>query len=266
MNYPDHYSYSQLNEHCGKKLWFKYLDPRKIKPPPTVAMCFGNVFEHGVNSILEYEYLKTKKDLFLAGVIREKINSYSDILTGSEFKELESKEERLNLLVTHYASQIDYEPLYLQRKISLKIKDIARPFTGFIDIIAKRGDQLVVIDLKTKEKKPSSAQYGWILQLCIYAIWCHLEFHLDRLPATENHLMVSRKTGYEFVKYDNWISEKDVSEVITGAQDLENRVENSYFPLNRGHMLCQKKWCGFYDECHKDFNIPDHEIYRSFSV
>ena len=266
MSYPDHYSFSQMNEHCGKKLWFKYLDPRRIKPPPTGAMCFGNVFEHGVNESIEYHFFRSRKSLCVGTEIIEKIHSYKNTLSAKEFEDLKSKQERIVMMVHHYMSQIDYEPLYLQRKINLNIDGLKRPLTGFIDIIGKRGDQLVVIDIKTKEKKPSVPQYGWIQQLCIYAIWTQLELNLDRLPSTENHLMVSRKKDYEFVKFDNWITAKDVSEVITGAKDLETRVENNYFPLNRSHMLCNPKWCGFYETCHNDFNVSESESFSCFSV
>ena len=264
-DWPNHYSYSQKSEFCGRKLWYRCRDERKIKPPPTASMQIGNIVEDGVRLLLDNRMGVTRNES-IESVVSASMEKRVFGMESSEATKVVEALPKMCDMVALYERHIDYEPICMQAKIHLKIKGVRRPFTGYADIVAKRGDSYVIIDLKTKEKKPSKPQEGWVQQLALYAIWGAFEYDLSELPATENHVLIRRKNDVDFVKFDNWVSEKDVSELILTARDLEWRVENDYFPINRSHTLCDSRYCGFYELCHEEVKVDEAEVYRAFAV
>ena len=127
--WPDHYSHSQSDQHCGRKLWYRYLDERKLPSYASVDMMIGNAVEAGVNYLLRLKMGVNLKGSDIKDAIALKINLDLEKgeYTDEDVDKLHDQKGRILEIVEKYEALIDYKPLEIQKRMLTYRDGVDRP-------------------------------------------------------------------------------------------------------------------------------------------
>ena len=104
------------------------------------------------------------------------------------------------------------------------------------------------------------AKREWIMQGALYALVIMQKRNLTEIPAFENHLIIPDQPPV-FLKTD--LTAEDLFMAYKLLTELNSRIDNDYWPLNRSHALCSPMWCSVYDKCHyENFESVDELVKR----
>ena len=163
----------------------------------------------------------------------------------------------------NYLAVVDYDPLETGLWFKMQLDGMTRPTRGQLDILARRDDKPLIIDLKRKKKKLTdyqiSMQHEWRWQLASYAFWLMVDRNLDEIPACEIHVWIPGGQP-QIIKFD--ITGEDIYESVAKLQQYNFMLDNGWFPLARGHFLCKPKWCQAYQYCHETFFVPTDDLIK----
>ncbi len=266
----DHYSHSQADSNCGRKLWYRYLDPRKIPSPSNVHMMVGNAVEAGVNHLLRKRMGAGMEGITCVMAINEQMKKEEDKwkkngweIDQEVFEELWKETPKILEVVEKYESLIDYQPVEMQKKLWIELPDLDLPVEGYIDIVAQRtgpfGPEPVIIDIKSSAKKKAVTN-GWKMQLALYALGIQRETTANVLPTVEIHLLVRLKTRTDIYIEKLQLEASDYAQAYMRLKDLQWRIDKGYFPANREGWWCSPKWCNYYDTCHSEYGAEDNTL------
>ena len=133
-------------------------------------------------------------------------------------------------------------------------RDCNYPLLGFIDMVAINHDgKYVVVDHKTK--KDARVSHDYRFQILTYCLWVKEHFNLNYLPKAEIHILLKvgqKKDPSLYRIKEIFYTKEQINSVRNDYYYLEEGIAKDYFPKNRWHDLCQKKFCDFYDHCHSD--------------
>lgn len=184
---------------------------------------------------------------------------------------------------TEFLPDTGLVPHSSQYKLNYYIDGIPDPILGYIDMIAvSRSDgRFVIVDFKTSSSSALSLDYK--RQVWVYAKALENLENLDYLPKCEVHMFSKKlptipkaqrtKENLEGVLMHHLPSEvveqlytpdfiekrvlllsaemrdEDWLSVNEGYVDLEYSIKTGFFPKNRTHNLCTKKFCSFWETC-----------------
>jgi len=243
-------SHSRADTFCGRQIY--YRDVAKKEWVENYYTAMGHISEAGVNAELQNR---------ISGVegrgIAEEMQKVMEDLLPKIPKDAERDSVRQDfppaiIAVEKYIETIDYTPLRLQEYFNFHMEGHdgkEHPVKGCVDIVAERNGQPLIIDLKRKKAPIRRDNYTYRMQLALYTLWLMQARNLDKIPATEIHILLSGK------KPQLWpvsVTVECMYEALYRLKDLGWRLSNNYFPMARGHALCSPKWCNFWDQCHMD--------------
>lgn len=248
MTDPINLSFSRSDTFCGMQVY--YRDVQKAKWEENFYTAIGKICESGVNAELSNRMTGVQG----RGIREEMQRTMEDLLPRASSDEVRDRIrgefEAATTSVAYYIKTIDYEPRRVQEWFSWTIDghdNNPHPVRGCIDVLAYRGGRPLVVDLKRKSAAMKADNYGYRMQLSLYCLWLMQAWELDDIPDAEIHVMLSGKAPQIWpVK----VTVEDIYETIYRLKDLGWRLTNSYFPMARGHKLCSKMWCMFYERCH----------------
>jgi len=149
--------------------------------------------------------------------------------------------------VEQYMGWVNYKPLETQHFFNIIFDGHTRRTTGYMDIVAERQNLPLIIDVKRQSKPAKKAKREWIMQGALYALVIMQKRKLKEIPAFENHLIIPDQPPV-FLK--TVLTAEDLFMAYKLLTELNSRIDNDYWPLNRSHALCSSMWCSVYDKCH----------------
>jgi len=254
---PSHYSPSQINmaSECGRKYYYEYiLGIKQNKPNPffilgsaadrTIEICLGNPpNSSSIPAPSEIFQEELKKEL------------EGKKLTEDQQQKVDKQAISLEILLNNYLNLfVDFTPVSFQRKMTLRIKGVGPIVFGYSDIIAKRGDKNLIIDIKTSGKQMSEASPTHRTQMMFYCLSLMKMDRLKEIPDLELHYLVkTREPKINIVKVN--IRESDLYQLVASIREHHWRIQQGFYPLNRGNVWCSETGCDHHTQCHEECSM-----------
>jgi CRISPR/Cas system-associated exonuclease Cas4 (RecB family) len=255
MVHPDiKLSHSSSTSFCSKQLWYK-----KVGGDP-----FTYNFYSGAGTIVDSGYEAGLKNM-MTGIegsnirndMEQKLGEMEESMDYTEYVKLANSLDIHVRAVEDYMGWINYKPLETQYFFNIIFDGHTRRTTGYMDIVAERQGLPLIIDVKRQSKPAKKAKREWIMQGALYALVIMKKRNLTEIPAFENHLIIPDQPPV-FLKTD--LTSEDLFMAYKLLTELNSRIDNDYWPLNRSHALCSPMWCNVYDKCHYENFVGVDEL------
>lgn len=260
-----HLSVSSLNTYntCGVKWKYKYIE--NIQEKPSASLILWKI----ADTVFTGYFQKPKPNPLdrFQEILEENLKPLNDCETRDLIlEELKEMIPRIKTALAIYFKDYAhlYTPIKAQKEIKVNFIWVRRFIKWFIDLLATKDGQLVIVDHKTSAKSisPTNISLSYQRQLAVYALAIMKEYGLSEIPACELHVIVKTKTPkVQIVPVT--IDQNTMFEVINGFRQLERSIKNEHFPLNRWNMLCSKKHCSYWDKCHKEYTDSLSKLLKS---
>lgn len=255
-----HYSPSQLNlaNECGRKYYYQYL--AKVPRPSTNNIFFilGSAADRTVEKCL------TDRSKSVGETFNKELATELEgvILTDDEKAGIDRQSTLLQIsLINYFNNHIDYEPVSFQRKMSIRLKGVGPQVFGYADIIAKRGDKNLIIDIKTSSKQVKEASPAHVSQVMFYALCLMKMDDLDEIPDLELHYLVKTKEPkINIVKVE--ATPSHFYHLISSIRAHDWKIKQGFFPMNRSSIWCSQSGCEFYEHCHNENKLDATEAIK----
>ena len=270
----NHLSHTQLEMfmRCPAQWMFRYIEKRK--QPPSGPLAFGITFDDAMNVNYEQK-IKTDEDLSVDDVkdvfVTEFDGKKEQVTWNPKENPEDFRAQGVDLVEQHMKNYApDIHPTEVQPRIELQGKDQKYTIVTVPDIITRDKE---IIDVKTTGKRPGNLEtdktkpprfkitHGHLLQASIYAVSFLAKFGME---VTATHLLYHiRKKASEILdlSFTPTVAEQAfaMGQIDRVSRQIEfAKAENLFIP-NRGHMMCSKKQCGYWDVCHERFG-PDERV------
>jgi len=257
MIHPDiKLSHSSSTNFCAKQLWYKKLGGAE----------FRYNFYSGAGTMVDAGYEAGLKNI-MTGVeacnirksMEKSLEEMEFSMSYDEFSKLANTLDEHVSAVEGYMSWINYKPLETQYYFNIIFDGHTRVTTGYMDIVAERNNLPLIIDIKRQSKPAKKAKKEWVMQGALYALVIMYVRDLTEIPAFENHLIIPDHPPV-FLKTE--LTSEDLFMAYKLLTELNTRIDNDYWPLNRSHALCSPMWCNVYDKCHYENFVSVDELVK----
>jgi CRISPR/Cas system-associated exonuclease Cas4 (RecB family) len=250
-------SHSSSTSFCAKQLWYK-----KVGGEP-----FNYNFYSGAGTLVDAGYEAGLKNIMtnvegsnIRKCMEKKLSEMEDKLSYEDHVKLINTMDAHVQAVEDYIGWVNYKPLETQYYFNIIFDSHTRRTTGYMDIVAERQDLPLIIDIKRQSKPAKKAKKEWIMQGALYALVLMKKRNLSQIPAFENHLIIPDHPPV-FLKTE--LTAEHLFMAYKLLTELNERIDNDYWPLNRSHALCSPMWCSVYDRCHYEaFQSVDSLVAR----
>ena len=257
MIHPDiKLSHSSSTSFCSKQLWYKKVggDPFKYNFYSGAGTIVDAGYEAGLKNIMTgIQGSNIRKDM------EQKLSDMEEAMDYPEYVKLAESLDTHVKAVEDYMGWINYKPLETQYYFNIIFEGHTRRTTGYMDIVAERQDLPLIIDIKRQSKPAKKAKREWIMQGALYALVIMYVRDLTEIPAFENHLIIPDHPPV-FLKTE--LTSEDLFMAYKLLTELNTRIDNDYWPLNRSHALCSPMWCNVYDKCHYENFVSVDELVK----
>jgi len=232
-----------------------------LPDPPTGALTMGSAVHAAINANFEQK-IETKRDLPPMGVKAIYDDAWQLMVKGeyppryqggqpslpTEFRDDEDPAELKRLgeaLTLKYLDEAcpEIEPKAVEFKVSGTINGVR--VRGYLDLLDAQGR---VIDLKTAARTPSEISSDYRFQVATYRQL------LGGIVTGEARVDTLVKTKVpKLVQMSCTIDQSDVDSVEKLYPVVQRGIRGGFFPPNRSHYLCSRKYCGFWRECQHQF-------------
>jgi CRISPR/Cas system-associated exonuclease Cas4 (RecB family) len=255
MVHPDiKLSHSSSTSFCSKQLWYKKVggDPFTYNFYSGAGTIVDSGYEAGLKNIMTgIEGSNIRNDM------EQKLGEMEESMDYTEYVKLANSLDIHVRAVEDYMGWINYKPLETQYFFNIIFDGHTRRTTGYMDIVAERQGLPLIIDVKRQSKPAKKAKREWIMQGALYALVIMKKRNLTEIPAFENHLIIPDQPPV-FLKTD--LTSEDLFMAYKLLTELNSRIDNDYWPLNRSHALCSPMWCNVYDKCHYENFVGVDEL------
>lgn len=253
-----HYSPSQFNmaSDCGRKYYYKYIKKVYVKDRANIFYVLGSAADRAVERGF-------KEDISVSQIFQEELSkeiSSNLMLSEEDLAAINKQSTLLEIaLVNYFQNFVDYSPVSFQRKMSIRLNGLQRQVFGYADIIAKRGDKNLIIDIKTSGKQVQEPIKTHRDQVLFYALCLMKMDNLEEIPDLEIHYLVKTKEPkINIVPVE--VNESDLYHLISMMRSHEWKIKQGYFPLNRTSMWCTPNGCEFYEHCHSENKLGIKDV------
>jgi|TARA_R110002096_G_scaffold153820_3_gene317765 CRISPR/Cas system-associated exonuclease Cas4 (RecB family) len=247
-------SHSSSTSFCSKQLWYKKVggDPFTYNFYSGAGTIVDSGYEAGLKNIMTgIEGSNIRNDM------EQKLGEMEESMDYTEYVKLANSLDIHVRAVEDYMGWINYKPLETQYFFNIIFDGHTRRTTGYMDIVAERQGLPLIIDVKRQSKPAKKAKREWIMQGALYALVIMKKRNLTEIPAFENHLIIPDQPPV-FLKTD--LTSEDLFMAYKLLTELNSRIDNDYWPLNRSHALCSPMWCNVYDKCHYENFVGVDEL------
>jgi len=237
---------SSASQYLGCSAKYFYRKVAKIDDPPTGALTLGSsvhaaITEHFLQNI------ETRRDLDAIGVAAIYKAEWDKRAKQTEFRDdedpAEMKAQGLTLVLKYLEEACpQIEPAAVEHHVSGYIGGVL--VQGFIDLLDTSGR---IVDLKTAAKKPNEVSSDYAFQLATYAQLCPEASGESRLDT-----LVKTKTP-QLVRIDAKTDQAAIDQTQKLYPLVQQSIRNQTWLPNRSHFMCNRKYCGAWRHCQRDF-------------
>ncbi len=261
-----HLSPSQMKMYlrCGTQYMFRYIEG--FKQVPGVALLYGTAYDDAINFNF-IQKISTHDDLPVDDVtdaFATKWDDKKDLYELDDHKGTKPEDIRENgiLLTKTWREEKapTIQPVAVQEPLHIEFEDFPYDIIQYADLI---DDKETVIDNKTAGKSPpkKTRDDGTIyfipgsfddqLQLIMYALGYQIEHgHLPKKLALDYGVKLKKP---KLVTAEIAPTQTDQDFIVNLIGQIASGIRKQHFMPNRGHMLCSKKYCGFWEMCQKNY-------------
>jgi len=255
-------SASQISQYLKCPRQFEFRVVKGIIMPPSIAMAEGKAIHRGLE-VGHREALKTDNvplDMMLDAHADAWKNVRSDIDWNAENEDDANEDQVLSrgrALLSLY--QRDHLPVlkavvdpigpFIERRFWVTIGEMRVPMLGYIDLLAEDHAPKstlvgpVIVDHKVVSRAKSADDAQNDMQLTIYSLVTkvtQVAFNCLTKTKTPAVKMISASRGAHDWRWAQFVIERVAESIARGS-----------FPPGSREWWCSKKWCGFWDLCHK---------------
>ena len=228
---------------CPRRYRFTYIDrPTPAKGPPWAHNSVGAAV-HTSLAAWWAQPVERRTPEVAADLVRSKwiaLGFRDDEQSGAW-------RERAAAMVSRYVAGLDPhdEPIGIERTVAMRTAQLA--FSGRIDRLDRRGDELVVVDYKTGRHVLTPDDARGSLALALYAMAAGRTLHSQCVKVELHHLPSGNVVSWEHTpeSLDRHLRRAhDLAEEAAAAQLRDER--DGAFPPRPGPMC---GWCDFAQHC-----------------
>jgi len=237
-------------------LWYKKVggDPFKYNFYSGAGTIVDSGYEAGLKNIMTgIQGSNIRNDM------EQKLGDMEEAMDYAEYVKLTQSLDTHVKAVEDYMGWINYKPLETQYFFNIIFEGHSRRTTGYMDIVAERQGLPLIIDVKRQSKPAKKAKREWIMQGALYALVIMKKRNLTEIPAFENHLIIPDQPPV-FLRTE--LTAEHLFMAYKLLTELNDRIDNDYWPLNRSHALCSPMWCNVYDKCHYENFVAVDELVK----
>ncbi len=244
-----HLSVTQINMYnrCGIQYWFRYCEG--VRKPPGGALTLGAAF-HGGIAVNYRQKVESGQDMPIADVLDAFSTDFDNRSVDTEWRgdsAPEVKDTGILLLKEYQRVVAPYtQPIEVEQQFNMTFKNKGWTFTGIIDLI---DNQDTIIETKTTGRKPSNPRPEHLLQIHAYTKGYQTK-EAKGVTGARIDYVVKRKEPV-VVSFTPTVTESDMTFFLRLMTRVAHGIENEVWVPSRGHNLCSRKWCGYWNECEK---------------
>lgn len=246
----NHISPSQINMYlrCPAQYYFRYVEGLIL--PPRAAMTRGTAVHRGIEANYRQK-IESHEDMSLTEVQDITAAIFDELAENTEWDEDrgKTKDAAIQLIgVYHEELAPTVQPAYIEQRVEIPLEGTDRTLLGFIDLIDAQDN---IRDTKTTKRTPPANTIDKNLQLTAYALAYRTLTGKEEAGVKLDYLIHSKTP--KTVTLEAKRTEDDILRFLGITQGIIRGIEGDVFYPNPDNYLCNEKWCGYWNECHKTF-------------
>ena len=258
QNSAPHLSPTQVNMflRCPAQWYYRYV--RGLKRPPSGAATLGSAVDAGITHNYQQK-IETQEDLSLDDVLDAFSTDFEarkpDTVWEPNEEPGEVKDDGVRVLsVYHKEAAPKVQPTAVQERVELEIPNFGYRFVAVPDVIEKDS---IIRDTKVAKRSPAKSNGSSVVapahqdQMVAYA----LTYRATREEAEEGCVvdyLVRTKTS-KLVQVPLQVTSSHLTYYKNLIALVAKQIEAQIFTPNRQNYLCSRRYCGYWEECEKDF-------------
>ena len=247
-----HLSPSQVNMllRCPTQWYFRYVENKVIQP--TGSMMVGSAF-HGAVGINYSQKIETHEDLPLQEVLDYFSTDFDANSQETDWRHDDPGTKKDTGIQTLSKYQESIAPLVQPKAVELgyqlSFTNVDWTFKGYVDLVT---DAEVVLELKTSARSVSKPREDHIRQISAYILGNRQLSGAKEFGARIDYAIhPSKNNPPKIVSFTIQDPDDLVFHYLKLIKQCSRIVENEVFIPNRDHILCSRKWCGYWELCEK---------------
>lgn len=246
----EYLSVSRLNLYmkCPRAYAFRYLENEKIIPAGVMMLgwTIHDAVEHNLAQKIE-----SHEDLAEQLVLDHFSTSYdfesNKCLWEEKLKPGPTKDVGIAMLKLHHSTVAPtIQPVMVEEEFNMLLRNRDWFFKGRIDTMTI--EQLLV-ELKTTGRKPRIISFSHRLQIIAYMVALLSAGQLTHKTRVDYLLRHKNPEKVDILQFDYSPTQGDMRMFLNLTTNVAKGIEGEVFPVNRSHMLCSRKWCGYWELC-----------------
>lgn len=248
-----HLSYTQISMflRCPKQYEFRYM--QGLKKPPSGAMVQSRVW----HETLEKNYkqkIKTDTDLPLNDMQEffsaryDEAFSDEEIIFDTDSNPAKLKDQGVSIVETHHRIIAPtVKPIAVEEKFQISLgEDFPFELMGIWDIIEADG---TIVDNKAYKRTPLQNDFDKDLQFTIYSLGYRATKQCTEKALRMDAVIKTKQT--KVVQLHTRRTNEECRWVLGLIERIGQAIKGGIFFPNPNGWHCNKKFCGYYDQCKK---------------
>lgn len=240
---------------CGEQFRRRYIEGERV--PPAAALHVGTSVHKSVEANLTAKMAgePIEQEEAIAAAYGKLVGDWDQYGVTLDEDDAASPEQARGAAIDkavrlsrHHFTEVapSINPTHVERRWTLAITGYDFELAGSIDI--QIGTELIR-DTKTSGKTPSGNPAETSIQLPMYAL--AVEKHDGAAPkSVQLDYLIDLKRGPKVAHYENEPTARDTNVLLDRIAMAHRAMEAGIFvPVDTGHWVCSKKWCGYWSDC-----------------
>ena len=242
---------------CQAAWTYRYV--HGLKRPPSAAMAFGTAHDATANSVYT-DRLQTGELPTVEQAQERFAADWDDAAADVEDWAEDDPDHLLDAGVRvtelwHRKAARHVVPHEIQPKLTRDFADGDDTFTvlGYADVVGEVGGTPTIIDQKAGRRAWTPADLIRSTQAVAYP-WM-TDLRRFQIHSSQIGRGTSKWTGFKVLSRTLTDADVDVfpRQVVAARRQMRALMETGDVVPNRSHFICSRRWCGYWEQCQRDF-------------
>lgn len=233
---------------CPRQFYYSYC--LQLQRRSNAFLAFGSSF-HAMAEENYFQKKETQKDLpidLLTDFFRDDLHYRDDVDWEEQEQSLDDTKDQGVKTVRAYQEKVAplIQPKLVEHTWNVEVKNRPWSISGKIDLI---DDNDMVVDLKTTGRKLSKPRQEHVFQIGVYTMAWRMQTGKDDAQGRLDYAVRGKADTFSHqVNFGEDLGKR----VLAEFDDVAKWIQREAWPGFRGHYLCSRKYCDFWDQCEKD--------------